>query len=474
MADVYDYITNTGIILTDAAVIQTEVQNEYLTAFGSDLNLAPNTPQGILISTETLARIAAADNNAVLANQINPNEAGGVFLDALLALTGSSRIPATSSTVLCTITGVAGTSIPAGAQISDASGNLFQIVSTTVIPVGGSISSVPFQSVLTGAIPGLANTLTTIVSNILGWETVNNPSAAVLGTATQSDVAARALRLNTLASQGTGLAEAITSALLNPQITPGVTSLTFQENVAATTEVINGITMVSHSLYTCVGGTATPTAIAQTLTNVKDGGCAYNNGLGIPQNVTITNPYSGQAIPVLFDTPSILTISITATVHAFTSVQNIQQAVQNAILTYAAGGISNEPGFAVGASVSPFQIAGAINILVPGLFVQEIQVGVSSFTQQGTIASGMNTVTGLTYNSDIAPGMVISGAGITLGTTVSSLVGSTGLTLSANSSLSATEILTFTPSLVLQTTEIPLEVWQQAFTSTSYITVVQV
>ena len=128
----------------------------------------------------------------------------------------------------------------------------------------------------------------------------------------------------------------------------------------------------------------------------------------------------------------------------------------------------------MGASVSPFQIAGAINILVPGLFVQEVQIAVQSFTQQGTIANTMNTVMGLTYNSAIFPGMVIAGAGIMSGTTVSTLVGSTGLTLSNSSSLSQTEILTFSQFISYQTTEISLEVWQQAITSVPYITVVQV
>ncbi len=95
MADVYDYIAETGVIMLETGVIQTEVQAEYQAAFGMDLNTAPNTPQGILITTEVLARTAVADNNAALANQINPNEAGGVFLDALLALTGAYRSPGT-------------------------------------------------------------------------------------------------------------------------------------------------------------------------------------------------------------------------------------------------------------------------------------------------------------------------------------------------------------------------------------------
>lgn len=481
MADVYDYVNTSGVIVPDATVIQSEVITEYQNTFGADLNTDPSTPQGMLISLETQARIAAANNNANLANQINPNLAGGVFLDALLALLGASRTAATHSTVLCTLTGVVGTSIPAGSQISDANGNLFEIVSTTAIPVGGTITNVPFQSVLTGAIPGAAGALTTIVSNILGWETVTNPAAATLGTETQSDVSARLYRLNTLASQGVSLAQAITSALY---AVPGLTSLLLQENTQSTTQTIPptagdivGVPMVRNSIYVCVAGTATNAAIGQALTNTKSGGCAYNNGFGIPQSVNITDPYSGQVIPVLFDYAAQVTIAIQVTIHVFGNVSNVVTAIQNAILQYASGGIAGEPGFVVGASVSPFQIAGAINILVPGVFVQEVQIAVYSFTQNATVHNGTMNVDGLTYNSAIVTGMKVTD---TLGyipaaTTVTGLSGSNAITISNNATGNATEILTFSPaSLSYQTTEIPIQVFQNAITNANIITVVQV
>jgi uncharacterized phage protein gp47/JayE len=440
VADVYNYIDSTGIITSDANTIQTEVQNEYLNTFGSDLNIDPSTPQGMLITIETLSRIAVADNNVNLANQINPNLAGGVFLDALMQLMGLQRTPASNSTVLCTITGVVGTSIPAGAEISTSDGTvLFEIISNTVIPLGGSISNVPFQSVLTGSIPASANTLTTIVSNILGWETVTNPLAASQGTATQSDTQARLLRQNALGAQGNSIAANVIAALY--QI-PGVSSagVTFQENVSSVSQTINDILMVSHSIYAVVGGTEDLHAIASALTYSKAAGAAYNNGLGIPISYPFLNQYSMQVINVLFDLPSLVNISIQVTVHALTTVQNVTTAVQNAILQYASGNLPGQSGFVVGASVSPFQLAAAINILVPGLFVQEIQIGIESFTQQGVITNGANTVTGLTYNAPISPyigiatGMIITdeGGNIPTGTTVASLVGSNAITMSAN------------------------------------------
>lgn len=59
--------------------------------FGQDLDISPETPQGVLITMETENRDAIVRNNAELANQINPDLAGGVFLDAIWALMGGAR-----------------------------------------------------------------------------------------------------------------------------------------------------------------------------------------------------------------------------------------------------------------------------------------------------------------------------------------------------------------------------------------------
>lgn len=471
MADVYIYTDSSGVITTDTSVIQTEVQQEYKNAFGDNLNTDPNTPQGILITTETAARTAVADNNAAIANQINPNLSGGIFLDALLALTGSYRIPGSPSLVYATIAGVAGTVIPAGSQASETTnGAVFETTQQVVIPGEGILYNVEFQSVVYGAIPCAAGDLTQIVSSILGWETVTNPDAAVAGTAEQSDTSARNLRQVTLAAQGMGLAEAIISALY---LTPGVTSLTFQENTESTTQVINGVTMVPHSLYTCVAGTASALDIATTLTNKKSGGCAYNNGLGIQIQQPVTNQFSGQTITVLFDEPSIVNVEIQVTVTTLSTVQDPTTAVQDAILAYAAGEIPYMPGFTVGTAVSPFQLSAAIVQQISGIFVQEVKVAIITFTQQGTLTTGTPNVSGMTYTTSITPGMPVTGSGIPDGTTVLSITDANNIVLSNNATASLTTTLTFTEIPVLQTTEIPISVWQQAATKRAYITVIE-
>src|SRR6478752_8892109 len=114
MAD-FDYVTTTGTIVPDTSTLLADVQDEYGAALGADIVVDPNTPQGAMITAEVIARTAVLSNNALVANQINPNLAGGVFLDAIWQLTGGQRLAATRSVVPgVELSGLPGTIIPAG------------------------------------------------------------------------------------------------------------------------------------------------------------------------------------------------------------------------------------------------------------------------------------------------------------------------------------------------------------------------
>ena len=372
MADaVYNYIEPSGVIIPDTDVIQEQVIEEYKNIFGFDLIVTPNTPQGLLITAETLARDAVAVNNATLANQINPNIAGGLFLDAILALTGIERTPATFTTVIGTVTGVVGTIIPAGSQARISTNDeLFETTTLVTIPLGGTIT-VLFQAVNSGPIDVGVGTLTDIVSTVLGWETVTNASGEeTLGTNTQSDIAAKSYRKATLAIQGQALPEAILSGV---NALPNVTSATFLENIESTPEVVSGVSMNPNSIYVCVDGGA-DLAIAEVLTNKKSGGCGYTNGAGVPVSVPVTVPFSGQIIDVLFDRPTPVPQLVRVTVTASETLSNPTTVVKNAILAYAAGEIPGESGLVIGEDVSCFELASAINYYDRSIFVQDLEI----------------------------------------------------------------------------------------------------
>lgn len=377
----YQYIDSTGVIIPDTSTILAGVQAEYKSAFGNDLVVTPDTPQGVLITAEALARAEVVNNNAALANQINPNVAGGVFLDAILALTGMQRTPSTPSTIAnVALTGVPGTVIPAGTQAKTAVGDLFQSITIVTLDGTGN-ATVNFQSVNSGPIPCAINALTSIVTNVLGWETVTNPTAAVLGTNTQSDQSARALRLNTLAFQAVALPEAITSALYNVS---GVQSLTFQENIADTTQTINGISMISHSIYACVNG-GTDNNVAAAMLENKSSGCGWNGST----TVNVVEPASGQTYAVKFDRPTQVGILVRVT-----TSNGVAADIQQAVLDYAAGIVDGLTGYVVGGDVSPFEIAGAITREFPQYYIKNVEISLTSPVsyQNSPIAIAVNQI----------------------------------------------------------------------------------
>jgi uncharacterized phage protein gp47/JayE len=360
----YQYVTATGVIVPDTENIYAEVQAEYLAVFGQDILITPDTPQGVLATSDALARAEVVQNNAALANQINPNVAGGVFLDAIMALTGVQRTAATRTVVPgVTLNGVTGTVIPAGTRASTAVGVLFEsLVEVTLV---SGTATVDFRAVDYGPLACGIGELNQVVSNVNGWETVTNPNAGVLGQDTQSDQGARAKRNNTLAFQGVGLPEAITSALYNVE---GVNSLFFQENIAGTTEVINGITMVRNSIWVCVDG-GSDTDVAAALLENKSLGCAWNG----TEIVSLIEPASGQTYQVKFERPAPIQFLVRVT-----SPNGDTQDIQNAVVAWATGLLSGMEGLKVGTDVSPFEIAAGINAVYPAIYVSKVEIAPAS------------------------------------------------------------------------------------------------
>ena len=371
MAD-YTYLDDTGVIVADTSTVQDTVVAEFQTALGSDVVTTANTPAGVLVTAEVLARSEVLKNNAALANQINPNLAGGVFLDAIVALTGGTRSAASYSVIPdVTLAGLAGTVIPAGSLASLSDGTQFASVSAVTLDGSGS-GTVDFQAVDTGPIAAAAGALTQVVTAVLGWDSVTNATAATLGRNVETDQALRLRRKNTLSLQNVTLPEAITSALY---AVDNVTSLAFRENYTDAPATIDGITLAANSIWACVRG-GTDAAVAAALLANKSMGCNWNGST----SVSVVESSSGQTYTVSFDRPTEVPVQAKVTVRNLGSVTDVPGTVRAAVLAYAAGEIDGEAGFTVGTDVSPFELAGAINIQAPGLFVTSLQLSYTSTT----------------------------------------------------------------------------------------------
>lgn len=367
MADTYDYynlVTSTGVIVPDTADLRQDVEDEYKRIFGADLDVSPETPQGRLIEVGALGRSNVVMLNALTANQINPDIATGNFLDAIAALTDCYRDSATKSRVEATLTGTAGIVIPAGSRARTAAGDVFFLENDVTIALNGTATG-SFLSTEDGPVGAPARSLTNIVDGVLGWKTVSNEAAAVLGAAEQSDRDLRIKRRRTLFT-GSSYLGSIESALWQ---VPNVQGVLVMDNNTRTAVTKDRVTLAPHSIYACVYGGADQD-IAMALYKVKTVGAAYNGAT----SVNITDPSNGRKYPVTFQRPVEIMVKAEITLEINTPISDVTQAVLDAIAAYEAGLVPNIEGLNIGVDVSPFELGAAIVSQISGVLVRNVRI----------------------------------------------------------------------------------------------------
>lgn len=366
----YEYISPQGVIVPDTSEIKTQTENEWKAVWGEDLDVSPETPQGVMIASDVAVRSEVAANNANLANQINPNYSGGVFLDDIWALTGGRRRDASYTIVDGVVLGgFPGVTIPSGSRRATTEGNLFELLSTVTLDSLGVGVGI-FQAIDPGPVACLAHTLTVPVQGYtaIGWESSDNPSSGFLGTDEQSDLSAKQERRETLALQGRSLPEAVFSRV---RAIRGVLSMSFRENFDEVDQVIDGINLVKKSIWVCVDG-GSDQDIAEALYKSKSGGCAYNGAV----TINYVEPIFHQKHVVKIDRPTTVPVMAKVTGRVIGNVTGDPEAlIKQAILDYASGASSNgEVGFTLGTDVSPFELSSAVNYQVPGVFISKVEI----------------------------------------------------------------------------------------------------
>jgi uncharacterized phage protein gp47/JayE len=360
----FDYITETGVIIPDTADIKEDVQSEFKAALGNDINLSDSTPQGRLIDAITQSRMDTIRTCAAIANMLNPNLAYGSFLDAICALTGCVRRQASRSSVVAVLGGTPGTTIPAGNIAVTAAGDEFYLENSATLGVDGTAEAI-FLSVQTGAIPCGVGELSQIQTTVLGWETITNNVTATLGQEVEGDTELKMRRLNTL-YQGRGFSASVVSALAN---VPNLKSSIIRHNYKSQPLIIDGLTIKPHSVYVCAYG-GTDSDVAKALFNTVPVGCDYSGST----IVSVTDEYTQQTYDIAFERPSVVEIDVKIYLRKDSGTGDVQGAVKSAIQKFVNGEVPNIDGMGIGVDLSPFEIASAINIEVPGVFVNQVQI----------------------------------------------------------------------------------------------------
>lgn len=363
MASNYIY-QNNGIIVPDTADIKETVQNEYKEALGADLSLEDSTPQGRLIDVETDARTEIIENNVFISNSINFNLAFGIILDAWGANFDLYRSSAKSSIVMATITGVAGTVISAGSQASTQAGDIFYLENQVTIPTSGTINAT-FLSLEKAAIPCPVGSLTKIIDGTLGWETINNSTAAILGNSREGDESFKQQFYGSGLFSGMSLIEDYDNAIKNVE---NVISCYVRDNGTNAAVVYDGVTIAAHSVYACVDG-GDNTEIATALFQRKSGGCDWTAIAGQSVTVNVVDSTYGDTYQVIFNRPDPVSIYADITLSAGTSTESdLVTAVQTAVTNY----INT---LKIGEDVILLSLASAINAAVPGINLTTLTIG---------------------------------------------------------------------------------------------------
>ena len=374
MAEYYEYITGQGVIVPDTSIVLTEIQNEFKSVFGEDLDITATTPQGRLIEMIQRNRTFCIQICALVSNMLNLDRSSGFILDDIGSLFLIERRPATHTTTTVVLNGVAGTIIPAGTRLQTTDGDIFTNTQSYTIGDTGSVTGV-YQSVETGSIPCPANTLTVILDNVNGLETVINPSAPNLGTDLESDAEFKNRIKNSLNINSIAIISAIKS---NLESVPGVTDSYCYDNYTGSQETIDGVKVPAHSLLACVEG-GTNADVAKVLYAKKTIGTGYilasNNTDFNVITETVTDEAYGSQYTVRFMRPVLTSIDVAITVkrQGFSGA-DLEQSVKDAVMQWFNGEVEGVDGIKIGKAVSPFEISAAVSTVIPEIFITGVGV----------------------------------------------------------------------------------------------------
>ena len=456
---------NNGLVLPSQSAILAGVQADIAAAFASQGTINFTTTSGGVTNPTSAGQLAnslaAIISNAYAAfgavvNGVDPAFASGRMQDAIGRLYFMNRIAATFTTLSVSCIGAVGTVIPFGATIQDSQGYLYTCTAAGTIPVAGHVT-LSFANLQPGplAVPASIS----IYQSVSGWNTVSLLSG-VLGSYAESRPAYELRRQQSVSANANGSTAAIQGALL---ALPGVTSAYCTQNDTNGTQTIQGVALPANSLYVAVLGTASSSAIAQTILSRKNPGCSYYSGAGsVTTSVVRTSGYQYPypTYSVTYTVPSNLQILLNISIVNSTSVpSNAATLIQAAVLASFSGA---DGGQAVGIAAQLLSSRIIQTITTPTIngvtnayylpWAQVLSVQIGSINAPGATFTGSISGTTLTVSS-VSSGAIATGQTLmdTSGNilTGTSIISGSGLswTVSSSQTLGSETIYGVTASL---------------------------
>lgn len=324
-----NFNADTGFSASEVAELRDEVAQSWKDAFREtgkpELNTEPETVAGQLIDSQVASIHQKDIELAFLAQQFNPLTASGIWQDALAKIYFLTRKGAINSKAVCTLKGLQGTVINAGAQIrSSYDQTLWTLQETVTIPDAGQIDA-EFVCQSEGAITAGAGTLNQIVTTVPNWDTVTNDHAAVTGQLEENQSAFEARRYQSVALNSRGTVASVYARVAQVE---NVIACYVVDNKEGVPVVVDGYTLKPHSIYVSVIG-GTDEAVARAIYNSLSAGCDYNGNT----TIRVHDEYTKGSELVTFERPTELDIYIKVTIdHAENLPDQYEQTIKNALI----------------------------------------------------------------------------------------------------------------------------------------------
>jgi hypothetical protein len=282
------YLTAQGLNIPTVEQILAACSAEQRSTIDSLLNTDADGPVGQLSGIFASHLREAWEALQIAYNGENPDAAEGFLLEAVSAITGTLRAPATRSKFVgarkLRMTLGATTPVPAGTTfhvLGDPNTSFHTTEDITSTIAGDYLVSAECD--VTGPVPCNATTLTEISTPVVGLNAVINDFDAIPGTNADNDAELRIRREQELRATGSGTIDSIRADLLGIALedeSKPIQEAIILENVNDTTD---GNGLPGHSIeclvYDGVGQDCPDDTIAQTIWNSKPAGIQLYGGL---------------------------------------------------------------------------------------------------------------------------------------------------------------------------------------------------
>lgn len=298
------WVDETGFHVADYPSFLQYFQDTYKGIYGADVNLDADTQDGQWVAVQAKAAYDTASTAQSTYNSFSPVTAQGAGLSRVVKINGISRAIPTNSQADLLVVGTSGTVITNGIAI-DTLQQKWLLPTTVTIPGGGSIT-VTATAEETGAITADPNTINQIFTPTRGWQTVNNPLAAVSGDPVESDAELRVRQQQSVAIPSLTVLDGTLGSVLSVS---GVLKARAYENDTESTDA-NGLP--AHSISILVKG-GDNTAIAEAIALHKTPGTTtYATGAGA-ESVVVEDAH-GMPLTINFQRPTDVTITVEITI----------------------------------------------------------------------------------------------------------------------------------------------------------------